>query len=60
MPLMFLMFGVVMVSAVIVGIAAYYGTADWTWIAQQNASLVLVLMVLGLAVFVLVEWLRGP
>ena len=58
-PLIFFMFGIVMVSAVIVAIAWYYGTADWTWIAQQNASFVLVLMTLGLAFIVLVGWLKG-
>ena len=58
MPILMMMFGIVIVSAIIVGIASYYGTSDWTWIAQQNASLVLVLMTLGLAFIVLVGWLK--
>jgi len=58
-PIIFMMFAVVMLSLVIVGIATYYGTDDWTWIAQQNISLMLVLVTLGLALFTLVGWLRG-
>ena len=58
-PIIMMMFAVVMLSAIIIGIASYYGTADWTWIAQQNASLVLILITLGLALFVLMGWLRS-
>jgi membrane protein YdbS with pleckstrin-like domain len=58
MPLIFMMFGLVIVSATVAGIAWYYGTDDWTWIAQQNAFLTLVLMVLGLALITLVGWLK--
>jgi len=54
-----MMFAIVIVSAVIVAIAWYYGTTDWTWIAQQNASFVLILMTLGLAFIVLMGWLKG-
>jgi type IV secretory pathway VirB2 component (pilin) len=59
MPIIFTMFGLVVVSLTILGIAWYYGENDWTWIAQSNASLVLVLMVLGIAFVVLVGWLKG-
>ena len=59
MPLIFMMFAIVVVSFVAVyAVASYYGSTDWTWVAQQNASLVLVLMVFGLALFVLVSWMR--
>ena len=58
-PIIFMMFAVVLLSAIFLGIASYYGTADWNWMAQQNASLVLILITLGLAMFVLVGWLRG-
>ena len=58
MPLVFAMFAIVMVSSIILAIAWYYGTADWTWIAQQNAMFVLVLMILTLAFIVLAGWLK--
>lgn len=58
MPVVFMMFGIVMVSAIILAIAGYYGTADWTWIAQENASLVLILMTLGITLIVLMGWLK--
>lgn len=58
-PILFMMFAIVLLSLIIIGIASYWDTESWTWIAQQNASLVLVLIVLGLAMFVLVGWLRG-
>lgn len=57
-PIIFMMFAIVLVSAIMVAIAWYYGS-DWTWIAQQNASLVLILITFGLAMFTLVGWLRG-
>jgi len=56
-PIMMMMFAVVLTSAIIVAIAWYYGTDDWTWMAQQNASLVLILITLGLAMFTLFGWL---
>ncbi len=58
MPIIFMMFALVLISASIIGIAWYYGTEDWTWIAQQNALLLLALITLGLALFVLVGWLK--
>jgi len=58
-PIVFMMFAIVLLSAIFAGIAWYWGTDDWEWMAQQNASLVLVLIVLGLALFVLVGWLKG-
>jgi hypothetical protein len=51
-----MMLGIVVVSAIIIAIASYYGTANWTWIAQENASLVVVLMTLGVALIVLIGW----
>lgn len=53
MNIIFMMFGLIMVSAIILGIAWYYGTSDWTWIAQENALLVLVLVTLGFALITL-------
>ena len=58
-PVVFMMFAVVLLSLIIIGIAGYYGTSEWTWMAQQNANLVLVLVTLGVAMFVLVGWLRS-
>ena len=57
-PIIFMMFAIVMVSAIIAAIAWYYGTADWTWIAQMNALLTLVLITLGIALIVLMGWLK--
>lgn len=57
MPVIMMMFAVVLLSAIAVTLASYYG-GSWTWIAQQNASLVLILITLGLAMFVLVTWLK--
>lgn len=57
MPIIMLMFGVVIVSAILLSVAAYYG-GDWTWIAQQNASLVLLFITLGSAFIVLLGWLK--
>ena len=58
-PLIFMMFAIILTSITIIAIAAYYGTADWTWMAQQNASLVIILAVFGLAMFTLFGWLKG-
>ena len=52
------MFAVVIVAGSILGVSSYYGSADWTWIANQVASFVLVIMVLGVAFYTLVGWLR--
>jgi uncharacterized BrkB/YihY/UPF0761 family membrane protein len=53
------MFAIIIVSLISIGIASYWGTSDWTWIAQENVSLVLLLMVLALAFITLIEWLKG-
>jgi uncharacterized BrkB/YihY/UPF0761 family membrane protein len=58
MPVIFTMLAIVVVSLTIVGIAWYYGESDWTWIAQTNALLVLLLMVLGIAFIALFAWLK--
>ena len=58
-PVVFMMFAVVLLSAIFAGVAWYYGEDDWTWMAQQNANLVLVIITLGIALFVLVAWLKG-
>lgn len=57
-PVIFMMFAIVMVSAIIAAIAWYYGTEDWTWIAQMNALLTLVLITLGVAFIALLAWLK--
>lgn len=59
MPVVFMMLGIIVVSLAILGIAFYYGESDWTWIAQQNATMVLVLITLGVGLIVLVGWLKG-
>jgi uncharacterized BrkB/YihY/UPF0761 family membrane protein len=58
MPIIFTMFGILVVSLTIAAIAWYYGTADWTWIAQIVARLVLVLMVLSIAFIALFGYLK--
>jgi membrane protein YdbS with pleckstrin-like domain len=58
-PIIFTMFAIVIVSLIIVGIASYYGEGDWTWIAQSNASLVLILMVFSVAVITLFGWMKS-
>jgi len=57
-PVIFIMFSVVLVSLSILGISSYYGEADWTWIANQVASFTLIIMVLGIAFYTLMGWLR--
>lgn len=57
-PIIFMMFSLIMVSAIIAAIAWYYGTDDWTWIAQMNALLILVLITLGVALIALMSWLK--
>ena len=58
MPVIFMMFGIVVSALLMVSIASYYG-ADWTWIAQQYTSLILLFIVFGLAMITLVAWLKG-
>jgi len=55
---MMTMFGILLISAIIAAIAWYYGTEDWEWIAGQNASLILLLMVFGFAFVTLVGWMK--
>lgn len=43
---------------IIEAIASYYGSSDWTWIAQQLTVYYLVLAVLGVALFTLVSLIR--
>lgn len=57
-PLIFLMFSVVILCGAILGIASYYGEADWTWIAQTVATFTLLFMVFGVAVYALTGWVR--
>ena len=57
-PVVFMMFAIVLLASIYAAIAWYYGTEDYTWMAQQHASLVLVLITLGIAAFVLVGWLK--
>ena len=57
-PLIFVMFGVIILASAILGIASYYGEADWTWISEQVAGFVLLFMVLGVALFTLGGWMR--
>ena len=56
-PVIFIMFGVVLLSVAILSFASYYG-GDWTWIANQIAGFTLLFMVLGLAFYTLASWLR--
>lgn len=57
-PVIFIMFSVVILALSIVGISVYYGESDWTWIAQQMAGYSLIIMVFGIAVYTLREWIR--
>jgi len=57
-PVIFIMFAVVIVAGSILAVSSYYGSADWTWIANQVASFVLVIMALGVAFYTLIGWLR--
>lgn len=52
------MFSVVLVASVMLGIASYYGESDWTWMSNQVAGLVLLLMVFSVAFYTLMGWLR--
>lgn len=54
-----MMFALILICLIVIGIAEYYGTSDWTWIAQQNARVVLVLIVLGFALIALVGWIKA-
>lgn len=58
MPAIMMMFAIVIGSLTMAAIASYWGTENWTWLAQQTASFVLLLITLGLAVFALVGWMR--
>jgi len=57
-PVIFIMFGVVILSLSIIGIASFYGEADWTWMGEQVAGMVLLMMVFGVAFFTLMGWLK--
>jgi len=57
LPIIFMMFAIVLISAIAVTVGSYYGS-DWVWIAQQNVGLILILITLGLASFTLIGWLK--
>jgi len=52
------MFGVIILAVSMLSLASYYGEADWTWMSNQVASLVMVLMVLAVALYTLMGWLK--
>jgi len=52
------MFGVVILALSIVSLASYYGVADWTWMGEQIASLVLLFMVISVALYTLMGWIK--
>lgn len=52
------MFSVVMLASIIIGVASYYGEADWTWMSNQIAVLVLLFMVFSIAFYTLMGWLK--
>jgi len=56
-PVIAIMFSVVLTCGAILGISSYYGSEDWTWIAQQVASFVLIFMTVGVAFYVLASWM---
>jgi len=55
-PVIFIMFSVILSALAIVSLAGYYGS-DWTWIGEQVAGFVLIIMVFGLAIYALMSWL---
>lgn len=57
-PLIFIMFGVVILCAIIIAISSIYGEADWTWIAQQVVTFLSVFLVLGLTFYTLMGWVK--
>ena len=57
-PIIFVMFGVIILAVSMLSLASYYGEADWTWMSNQIAGLVVVLMVLTVALYTLMGWLR--
>ena len=57
-PVIFIMFSVVVLALTIVGLSTYYGETDWTWIGQQVVMFTVLLMVLSVAFYTLIGWLR--
>lgn len=57
-PIIFIMFGVVLVAFAMLSLASYYGESDWTWMSEQVAGFVLLLMVFSVAFYTLMGWLR--
>lgn len=56
-PVIMIMFSVIILASILVAISSYYG-ADWTWMGNQVAGLFLLIMVLGIAVYTLMGWLK--
>ena len=57
-PIIFVMFGVIILAVSMLSLASYYGEADWTWMSNQIAGLVVVLMVLTVALYTLMSWVK--
>ena len=58
-PVIFIMLAVVFVAlAIIHGVASFYGSADWTWIAETVVGFVVLFMVVGVSLFTLMGVLK--
>ena len=56
-PVIQIMLCVVIFALAIISVAFYFGEADWTWMGEQMASYILILIVLGVGIFTLMGWL---
>ncbi len=54
---LYIVLGLVIVPLIMVGIATFYGTSDWTWMSQTLAIFTLYMAFLGVAIYALFSWL---
>lgn len=57
-PVIMIMFSVVFLASILVAISSYYGESDWTWMGNQVAGFFLLIMVMGIAFYTLMGWLK--